>query len=147
MSLRPGQRVASFPVRSWMSFVNEESSRIAIGIEQFALRHVRPGQPVELTVKLYPGRIFTGTVKEIASVNPQGQLAPSGTVPDAPSDATSAAAFGVIVALDEDQQIDLTRMQGGAVGSAAIYTEASKFSHVIRKVMIRMESWMNYIMP
>ena len=33
------------------------------------------------------------------------------------------------------------------VGTAAIYTPSSAFSHIIRRVMIRMETWMNYVVP
>jgi hypothetical protein len=68
-------------------------------------------------------------------------------VPDAPGEATSTDGFGVILSLDDTEGIDVTRLQGDTVGSAAICTESAKFSHIIRKVMIRMESWTNYVFP
>ena len=36
---------------------------------------------------------------------------------------------------------------GGAIGTAAIYTETARITQIIRKVMVRMEAWMNYIIP
>ena len=36
---------------------------------------------------------------------------------------------------------------GGSIGTAAIYTEASELTHIIRRVMIRMESWLNFVVP
>jgi len=39
--------------------------------------------------------------------------------------------------LDEDADIDVASLRGGAVGIAAIYTEKSRASHLIRRIMIR----------
>ena len=146
VTLRPGQRVAAFPVRSWMSFVNEEATQVAVGIDQFAMRHVKPGQKVEVTFKLYPGQIYYATVDRIAEINPQGQLAPTGNVPTAPGPG-DAESYGVVLNMDEVEGFDVTDLPAGAAGSAAIYTDEATFAHVIRKVMIRMDSWLNYVFP
>jgi len=147
MSLRPGQRVAAVPVRSWMSFVPSESTTLIAGIPQYALRHVRPGQKTEVTLKLYPGRVLSATVDDVACINTQGQLQPSGTVAAAPGADQTAVPFVVRLRLDEDADVDVASLRGGAVGTAAIYTDKSRASHLIRRVMIRMEAWMNYIVP
>ena len=57
-----------------------------------------------------------------------------------------ALPYAVILELDDDS-IDLLDIPGGAAGTAAIYTDSVAATHVIRKVMIRMEAWMNYITP
>ena len=148
MALRPGQRVASFPVRSWMSYVRDDSFRLAVGVNQYAMRFVEVGQEVEVTFKFYPGQTFRATVTNIATINQQGQLLPSGSVPDAPSAATTEASpFAVVVELHEDENIDIKNLPGGSLGTAAIYTDKMKASHLIRRVMIRMEAWMNYVFP
>lgn len=147
VTLRPGQRVANLPMRSWMSFVNDESTEIAVGINQYALRHVKVGQLAEVTFKMYPGKTFTAKVDRIATVNAQGQLAASGMVPDAPPASQPAALYGVVLKLDEDSGIDVSRLPGGSVGTAAIYTDNVKAAHIIRKVMIRMQAWQNYVIP
>jgi hypothetical protein len=36
---------------------------------------------------------------------------------------------------------------GGAVGTATIYTDSVSMTHLIRRVMMRMQTWMNYILP
>ena len=36
---------------------------------------------------------------------------------------------------------------GAAAGTAAIYTDSVEATHIIRKVMVRMEARMNYIKP
>lgn len=147
-TLLPGQRVSNLPVRSWMAFVDTRQSKLAVGIHQNMIRHVRPGQDAEIVFKLRPGRTFAAKVESIAYISPSGQLKPAGDVPDAPSPSQSAKPFGVILSIDEElPALNGGALPGGAVGSAAIYTDSSKATHVIRRVMLRMESWMNYIKP
>lgn len=146
LTLRPGQRVANLPLRSWVAFINQDQERLVLGINQNMLRHVRPGQSAEVVLKLFPGKVFNATVETIAFMTPQGQLPPSGTVPGAPTGQEIPMPYGVILKLDDDLG-EITQVPGGAQGSATIYTESAKMSHVIRKVMLRMESWVNYINP
>ena len=146
-SLRPGQRVAALPLRSWMSFVSAEETRLYVGIPQYTLRNVKPGQQAEITLKLFPGKVLSATVDGVAYVTPAGQVQPSGVVPAAPTRSQPAVPYGVRLKLSEDVKIDVSRLPGGAIGSAAIYTEHTRATHVIRRVMIRMQAWMNYVVP
>jgi multidrug resistance efflux pump len=145
VSLRPGQRVGSLPMRSWMSFVPSEATRLGVGIPQYAMRHVKSGQTAEVTLKLYPGRVFSATVDEVAAVSALGQLQPSGNVMAAPGTKQGAVPFGARLKLDADQDIDVASLPGGSFGTAAIYTEKVSGTHIIRRVMIRMEAWLNYV--
>ena len=52
----------------------------------------------------------------------------------------------MILALDEDA-IDVSELPGGAIGTADIYTERAKMTHVIRHIELRMKSWLNYVLP
>jgi len=129
-----------------MAFVVSDRRRLAVGIDQFQLRHIKPGQGAELVFKLQPGSTYAATVESIARVNPEGQLQPSGILPTAPTRQGPAPGYGVILEL-RDEQVDVPRLGGGAVGTAAIYTDTATATHIIRRVMLRMESWMNYLIP
>ena len=145
LTLRPGQRVANMPIRSWVAFVEQERE-LVVGISQSRLRYVKPGQEVELALRMFPGEIIKGEVDRIITVNPSAQLAPSGIIPVAPTPADPALPFGVAIRLDE-VAFDVTSIPGGAVGTAAIYTDSVQATHVIRRVMVRMEAWINYLKP
>ncbi|UCE89112.1 MAG: efflux RND transporter periplasmic adaptor subunit [Pseudomonadota bacterium] len=154
LSLRPGQRVANLPLRSWVSFVNYDLNRLAMGINQNVARHVKIGQQAEVTFKILPGKVFTATVKNIIPITAQGQLSPTGDVPLAPSTQDVPLPFGVILELDQDafvkaglEALDISRLPGGARGTGAIYTESGRATHLIRKVMVRMQAWINYVNP
>jgi multidrug resistance efflux pump len=146
LSLRPGQRVANLPLRSWVAFVEHGHRRLAVGIPQSRLRYIEPGQKAEIVLRMFPGRTMAATVESIVNINPAAQLQPSGLLPNAPSPADPALPFGVILELDDDS-IDLLDIPGGAAGTAAVYTDSVAATHIIRKVMMRMEAWMNYIKP
>jgi len=146
LSLRPGQRVSNLPLRSWIAFVADDTNRLAVGIPQSRLRYVKVGQKAEVVLRIYPGRTLSATVTGIVDVNSAAQLQPSGLLPQVPSMADPALPFAVVLELD-DPSIDLHEIPGGATGTAAIYTKSVTATHVIRKVMVRMEAWMNYIKP
>ena len=52
----------------------------------------------------------------------------------------------MILRLDE-MPSGLQPLPGGAVDMAAIYTDSIKATHIIRRVMMRLQAWMNYIDP
>ena len=99
-----------------------------------------------MILKLYPGQTFSATVEAVAYITPAGQLQPSGNVPTALQPDQTPMPYGVILALD-DERIDASKLPGGAVGKAAIYTNHAKATQLIRRVELRMQSWLNYIVP
>lgn len=147
LALKPGQRVAAFPMRAWMSFIPSDEVTVGVGIPQYVLRHVQPGQQAEVVFKLYPGKVFSATVEQVVRINEQGQLQPSGIVMSTPGVNQSTVPFGVRLRLDENLDVDVASLPGGAVGTASIFTDHAQATHVIRRVMLRMETWMNYVVP
>ena len=146
LSLRPGQRVANIPLRSWVSFLEDDTMRLVVGIPQSRLRYVERGQKAEVVLRMFPGRTFNATVTDIANANAAAQLQPSGLLPQVPLPTDPALPYGLVLKLD-DESIDLSKIPGGAAGTAAVYTDSVAATHIIRKVMMRMEAWMNYIKP
>ena len=155
LSLRPGHRVAKLPMRSFMSFVISNHTKVIIGISQHTMRHVRIGQAAEVTFKLFPGKVFNATVADIAPITEAGHLTPNGDIPLAPTMNESPLAFSVILSFADDFVVNNRstplaihhELPGGALGTGAIYTDSVKGTHIIRKVMLRMTAWMNYIIP
>ncbi len=155
LTLRAGQRVGNMPTRSFMSFVNIEKNTVIIGINQISFRHVQLGQSAEVTFKIKPGKVFSGEVAGIALITPDGQVAASGNIALAPTAQNMPQPFAVILKLDQDafKETEIVALNnikdlpGGAFGTGAIYTESVEATHVIRKIMIRMDAWMNFIMP
>ncbi len=104
---------------------------------------LKVGQPVEIAVKTRPGIIYSGKIQSIISATSGSQILTSGTI--LPAQQIQAEPFWVRVELDDDEA--KKSLVPGAAGTAAIYTSSASMTHTIRKVMIRMESYLNFINP
>jgi hypothetical protein len=94
----------------------------------------------------YKNRVLQAKVGEIVDINSAAQLQATGILPQAPTMQDPSLPYGVELTLDEED-IKLGPIPGGAIGTAAIYTDSVTATHIIRKVMVRMEAWMNYLKP
>lgn len=143
LALRKGARVASLPLSPVMAFIDTSDTLIGVEIAQIDARYIEPGQPVEITFKFLPGKIHTAKVETVLQAIATGQVKPSGLAVT-PSEVQSAPLV-VRVRLDDGDLAE--RLPAGATGSAAIFTEHMKATHIIRRVMLRMIAILNYINP
>jgi hypothetical protein len=102
-----------------------------------------PGQNVEITFKFMPGRVYAGKVESILQAIASGQTETSGSA--VTPKAIEAAPFVVRVKLDDTGVAQ--RLAAGATGTAAIFTDHVKVSHIIRRVLLRQVAILNYINP
>jgi multidrug resistance efflux pump len=142
LQLRPGGFVAALPVAPVMTLVETTGSVVAL-YNQNELHKVEPGNEVEFSLKTMPGKIIKGKVDSIVWAIGQGQALPSGTLPVTGMQAIPAGRYAVKFNIAErDRQLFLA---AGAAGDAAIYTDSLHAIHIIRKVIIRVGSYLNYL--
>jgi multidrug resistance efflux pump len=139
--LRPGFFVAGMPFNEVMTFVDDEYQIFAI-FNQNELHQVDAGNEAEIMLDTYPGRVIKAHVDSIIWAQAQGQLEASGDLPRT-TIVTPPGRFPVkLVVADRDKSVFLA---AGARGSAAIYTEHLTLVHIIRKVLLRVASYLDYI--
>ncbi|KYH01808.1 efflux RND transporter periplasmic adaptor subunit [Bradyrhizobium sp. DOA1] len=143
VALRKGARVANLPLSPVMAFIDTSNTLIGVEIDQIDARYVQPGQEVEVAFKFVPGRVYTGVVESVLQAIASGQAQTSGAAV-APKGIESAP-FVVRVKLDDD--VFAKRLPAGATGTAAIFTDHVKVSHVIRRVLLRQVAILNYVNP
>ena len=143
LALRKGARVANLPLSPVMAFIDTSDTRVVVNINQIDARYIAPGQNVEITFKFLPGRVYTAKVESILQAIASGQAEASGTAVAPRSIET--APFVVKVKLDDDALAK--SLPAGATGTAAIFTERVKVSHIIRRVLLRQVAILNYINP
>jgi RND family efflux transporter MFP subunit len=143
LALRKGARVANLPLSPVMAFIDTSETLIGVEIAQIDARYVQPGQPVELTFKFAPGKVYPGKVETVLQAISSGQVQTSGSA--VTPKALQAAPFAVRVKLDDNAVAQ--RLPAGSVGDAAIFTEHVKAAHVIRKVLLRQIAITNYVIP
>lgn len=143
LALRKGARVTNLPLAPVMAFIDTSDTIVGVQINQIDARYLAPGQPVELTFKMRPGTMQTGTVESILQAVSSGQVQTSGLAV-APR-VVQAAPFVVRVRLDDEAFAK--SLPAGSVGDAAIFTDRVKATHLIRKVLLRQIAITNYVNP
>jgi multidrug resistance efflux pump len=139
--LRPGFFVAGMPFNEVMTFVDDEYQVFAL-FGQNELHQVDKGNEVEITLDTYPGRVIKAHVDSIIWAQGQGQVDASGNLPKT-TFVPPPGRFPVkCVVADKDKDLFVA---AGARGSAAIYTEHLTLVHIVRKVLLRVASYLDYI--
>jgi len=142
LQLRPGAFVAGLPFNAVMTLVEATGQVVAL-YQQNELHAIEPGNEAEFTLKTMPGRIVKGKVDSIIWAQGMGQLPASGTVPMTGFVATPPGRYAVKFDIAErDKALFLA---AGAAGDAAVYTNHLAMVHIIRKVIIRVGSYLNYL--
>ncbi|HEY7446846.1 MAG TPA: HlyD family secretion protein [Vicinamibacterales bacterium] len=139
--LRPGFFVAGMPFNEVMTFVDNEYQIFAL-FGQNELHQVVPGNEAEITLDTYPGRVIKAHVDSVFWGQAQGQGEASGELPKTVFTAPPGRFPVKLVVSERDHALFLA---AGARGSAAIYTEHLTLVHIIRKVLIRVASYLDYI--
>jgi multidrug resistance efflux pump len=142
LQLRPGSTVTQLPVMPVMSFVEEDYVILAL-FGQNELHQVEPGNDAEITLSTYPGRIIKTKVDSIIWAQGQGQLPLSGSVPQTGPVPLPEGRFAVKLVLDERERGLF--LAAGAKGVGAIYTHHLVPIHLVRKVLLRVTSYLNWV--
>jgi len=143
LALRKGARVTTLSLSPVMAFIDTSDTIIGVEINQIDARYVAPGQEVEVTFKFAPGQVFSGKVESVLQAVATGQAQISGTA--VLPKAIEAVPFVVRVRLDDQDFV--RRLPAGATGTAAIYTDHLKPTHVVRRVILRQVAIINYVNP
>jgi len=139
-----GTMLVPAPIAAAGTFVNVSDTAVAAVFPQNWLANVEPGNDVEMVLNPYPGRLFLGKVDYVIAATGGGQFTTSGTIPNAArigSDGLYA------VRINFTDRAVASKLSLGSGGSATIYTNKGKATHVISKVAIRMKKWLLYVMP
>lgn len=139
--LRPGSYVNSMPFRPAMFFIPKEERTIVASFRQNSLLRVKAGDEAEVAFTGIPGTIFHGKVKQVIPVVPQGAYQTQNTLQTVSFDARN----GVLAQIELDPEIEAYQLPDGVSAQVAIYTDHFAHVAVMRKVLLRMTSWMHYL--
>jgi multidrug resistance efflux pump len=147
LQVRPGMVSGIVRIGGIAALIVEADRYVLATYYQENLKYVRPGQPAEIALDLYPGQIFAGKVDSIWRGNGVGQYLPSDEIPkfQQPAPNVPQGQYAVKILLDAANQ---TEFPIGAQGTAAIYTSGERGAWAaLRKISIRAHSWLNWLYP
>jgi multidrug resistance efflux pump len=143
LQLRPGGFVGAV-ARSHVMTLVEAGGQVVAFYNQNELHKVEPGNEVELALKTLPGRVIKGKVDSVVWAQGQGTFLPTGDLPSALS-VQNQPAGKFAVKFDIAERDQAVFLAAGAAGDAAIYTEHLHAVHIIRKIILRVGSYLNYL--
>lgn len=142
MALRPGMYVVPAPLRPVMSFVHDKDRYLGAAFQQNSLQRVRAGDEAEVAFDAVPGRVFKGKVRTVLDAIASGQLQATGTLQDVGERTAGGRAVAIVDVLEDLSEYQIP---AGAYAQVAIYTHHWHHVSLIRRVLLRMRSWQNYI--
>ncbi|OJU31112.1 MAG: secretion protein HylD [Alphaproteobacteria bacterium 65-37] len=143
MFLRPGNMAVPLPLNPAMIFIHQDQKDLVAAFPQNALQRLNPGDEAEVSFAAMPARIFTGKVRRVVDAVSQGQLQPSPTLIN-PEDRFSKPGRA-LVAIDLTSDVSAYNLPGGAIADVAVYTDHARPLALLRRILLRMKSWLNFI--
>jgi multidrug resistance efflux pump len=127
-----------------MVFVNtdERDQELGAAFQQNSLQRVKAGDEAEVAFDAVPGRVFKGKVRLVLDAIAAGQIQATGTLVDFGARTEGGRALAVIDITDD---MSGYQIPPGAAAQVAIYTEYWHHVSLLRKILLRMRSWQNYV--
>ena len=142
MALRPGIVAVPMPLRPLLSFIPDEERAFVGAFWQNSLLRLKEGDEAEVILDAAPGQVFKGKVAKVLPAMAEGEIQSSGALVSS-SRLLVRGRVLVLIKLEDDEV--RTRFPAGVSGHAAIYTEHFAHVSVMRRVLLRMQGWLNYL--
>lgn len=140
--LRPGALAVPMPLKPLMTFVNDEDRFLLGGFQQNPLQNIKPGFEAEVIFVALPGKVFSASVSGVADIMAQGQLFPDDKLVSFEGVTRPGR---VMVSINIDNDLSEYQLPAGSKAYVAVYSDKWHPVAIIRKVILRVMSWENYL--
>lgn len=145
LALRPGVMAVPIPLRPAMLFIPDQGREVAASFWQNSLLRMQPGFKAEVIIDAVPGHVFQGKVKTVLPAMSEGDIQASGNLISANYLAVHGRAVAIIELEEDLRDYNLPR---GVQGKVAIISDHDILHvSIIRRVLLRMMGWINYVFP
>lgn len=145
LTVRPGMMAGIALAKPVMVFLPHDEAELIGWFRQNSILRLNKGDEAEVTFDAIPGQVFAARVKEILPVIAEGQLQPTADLLEFREQADAGRA-AVAIEIDDPRFAEY-ELPEGLFGQAAIYTEHAHHLAVLRRILLRMSSWMDYVFP
>lgn len=141
LRLQPGMMAVPLPLAPIMTFVHSDKHVFVAGFTQQPMQNLKVGNHAEVIFPGIPGRIFQGKVFRILGAIAEGQLSPSAAMISL-NPLMPEGLIPVFIEFESDMSDYYLPM--GSKGVVAVYSERWHHVTIIRKMMLRMQSWLYF---
>ncbi len=142
VALRPGVMAVPLPLAPVMTFVPTEDQFYTAAFRQNSLQRLKEGFEAEFLFRAIPGKVFKGEVVEVIPAIGESQFQARGNLLGTDALRTSGRVFVKLRINDDMSEYDLPQ---GTAFEVAVYSDSFTHVSIMRKVLIRMKSWQNYL--
>ena len=114
---------------------------IVAQFRQNSLLRLEKGDDAEAVFNALPGQVFHGKLVSILPVVP-GNLSGAGALQ---SLTVTPGSDGVLATIELDPNAEIDALPDGIYAQVAVYSDHFAHVSVMRKVLLRMTSWMHYL--
>ncbi len=143
----PGLYVVPMPFKPSMVFVQSKAFFFTGWYRQNSLLRLKKGYEAEIAFDGLPGQVFSAEVEKVMPVMSEGEVQADGDLYSMPSHLKAGRIPVVLKIIDPDFEPYMNILPGGAYGQSAIYSDHAHHVAVLRKILLRMSSWLNYLFP
>ena len=140
--IRPGTYAASLPLRPVMVFIPQQKRLIVAQFRQNSLLRLEQGDDAEAVFNALPGQVFRGKLVSILPVVPGGTYQAQGTLQAL---TVTPGTDGVLATIELEPNAAVDALPDGIYAQVAVYSDHFTHVSVMRKVLLRMTSWMHYL--
>ena len=140
--LRPGALAVPMPFSPLMTFVHHKDRFLLGGFQQNPLQNIKPDFDAEVIFVAAPGKVFSASVVGVSEIMAQGQLLPDGRL--VRLDGVTRPGR-VLVQIDIQDDLSEYQLPIGVKAYIAVYSDSWAPVMMIRKVLLRIMSWENYL--
>lgn len=140
--IRPGTYAAALPLRPVMVFIPQQKRQIIAQFRQNSLLRLEAGDEAEVVFNALPGQVFQGKLTTVLPVVPGGSYQAQGTLQ---SLTLTPGSDGVLAVIELVPNAQVDALPDGIFAQVAVYSDHFTHVSVMRKVLLRMTSWMHYL--
>jgi multidrug resistance efflux pump len=147
MLVYPGLYVVPMPLRPAMVFVQTESFAYIGWYRQNSSMRLKPGFEAEIAFDALPGKVFTGEVVKVLPVIAEGEVQANGSMIRLGLNRVPGRIPVEIKITDPRFAEYADHVPGGSFAQSAIYSDSFTHVSIMRRIILRMSSWMSYFFP
>ncbi len=147
MLVYPGLYVVPMPLSPAMIFVQQDSFSYVGWYRQNSSKRLEVGNEAEIAFDALPGRVFSAEVVQVLPVLAEGEVHANGDMIRL-NQGGLPGRIPVQMKITDPRFADLAKhVPGGSYGQSAIYSEHFHHVAIMRRIILRMSSWMSYFFP
>ena len=140
--LQEGMMAGRLAIRLVMTFIGEQKRQFIAAFRQNSLLRLKVGDDAEFVFPAIPGKVFPAKVKAILPAIGESEVQANGTTYTRKFIDDQAMPLVLLELTGDMSEYNLPL---GTTAEVAVYTEHAHHLAMMRKILLRMNSWKNYL--